>query len=122
MDRVSDTDAETGTGDKENQKDIDFDSLWNAYPAKRRANRAKCRETFESVEAQISDLLAALDRQKDSEDWTKEGGKYIPGLYKWLTESRWETAPEPAGYFPGPSELEAIRDLKALRDSIANEN
>lgn len=117
MDRVSDTGAETEVGDKEKQKEIDFDSLWNAYPAKRRVNRAKCREAFDAVVVPASELLDALSRQIASADWTKEGGKYIPGLYKWLTESRWETAPEAVGFTPGQEELEAVRELKALRDA-----
>ena len=106
MDRVSSAEAEAEA--ESTQTDRDFELLWNSYPAKRRANRKGCRALFESVTVPINDLLGALERQKTSEEWHDQDGKYIPGLYKWLEESRWEAAPEVAGFTLGERELKAI--------------
>ena len=42
-------------------------------------------------------MLDVLARQKRSEDWHKESGRYIPGPEKWLRERCWEDVPPP-GY------------------------
>jgi hypothetical protein len=38
-------------------------------------------------------MLSTLDRQKQSPDWGKEGGRYVPGIRKWLEDRHWERVP-----------------------------
>jgi hypothetical protein len=38
-------------------------------------------------------MLSALDCQKQSPDWLKEEGRYVPGIKKWLEDRYWERVP-----------------------------
>lgn len=40
-------------------------------------------------------MAAALERQKRSRDWTKEGGQFVPYPATWLNQRRWEDEDEP---------------------------
>ena len=35
-------------------------------------------------------MLKAIEKQKGSEQWTKDNGQYIPHPSTWLNQSRWE--------------------------------
>ena len=35
-------------------------------------------------------MIAAIEAQKASEQWTREGGRYIPNPATWLNGGRWE--------------------------------
>ncbi len=41
-----------------------------------------------------ADLLAALERQKQSAQWRRDGGRYIPNPATWLNQGRWDDEPE----------------------------
>jgi len=41
-------------------------------------------------EALLARMLKALDWQKRSQDWRKDGGQYIPYPATWLNGERWE--------------------------------
>lgn len=76
-----------------------FDRFWAAYPLK--VGKKKARDAFAKVKVSVDVLLAALERQKKTEAWTKDGGKYIPHPTTWLNGERWEdevkAAPPPGG-------------------------
>lgn len=46
-------------------------------------------KAFAKVTAPLEVLLSAIAKQKTSEGWTKEGGKYIPMPASWLNAERW---------------------------------
>lgn len=74
-----------------------FESFWSLYP--RKANREAALKAWESIspdEALTQQILTAVKRQKQSDQWTDDGGKFIPYPAKWLTERRWEDEPEQA--------------------------
>ena len=68
----------------------EFEAFWNAYPKQKAKTEA--REAFAKVDVPLQTLLDALEIQKKSHDWTKEGGQYIPYPAKWLNKRRWEDA------------------------------
>ena len=47
-------------------------------------------------ELAFSDVLAALERQKCSDRWQRDGGQYIPDPTTWLNGRRWEDELFPA--------------------------
>ena len=47
-------------------------------------------KAFKKVKVPVSVLLDAIEKQKKSEDWKKEGGKFIPYPTTWLNGKRWE--------------------------------
>lgn len=86
-----------------NAQDDAFDRFWAAYP--RKVDKKKARAAFGRVKAPVEILLAALERQKQTEAWTKEGGRFVPHPTTWLNGERWEDemgqnappAPDPGG-------------------------
>lgn len=81
---------------------LGFSEFWLAYPkkkAKRDAEAAWQKLTKEDKLPTLQVLLQALEAQKRSVDWTKDGGQYIPYPATWLNSGRWEddvSAPAPA--------------------------
>lgn len=71
--------------------DADFASFWQQYPNKKaKAGAQKAWEKIRPEGEVLTALMAALERQKASEEWRKEGGRYIPYPASWLNGRRWE--------------------------------
>ena len=69
-----------------------FTQLWLAYPSSRRTYRDEAIVLFQkaiSEGATVDAMLAALEADKGSYTWTKDGGRYIPGIVKWLQRETW---------------------------------
>lgn len=101
----------TGAGVRER-----FARFWKAYPKKRSKGQAE-RVFFriDPDEQLLAIMIATIERATTSEDWLKEGGKYIPYPASWLGARGWEdeiAAPPLAG---AVSEVTA-RNLRTLRD------
>lgn len=65
-----------------------FDVFWEAYP--RKVGKGDARKAFSKVKADLKTLLSAVDRQKNSVQWQRDGGRYIPNPATWLNQGRWE--------------------------------
>ena len=98
------TDTDTNT-DTETDKDINvlrareakktlmnrFERVWAAYP--RKVAKPQALKAFEKVkpdEDLLAAMLEALERWKASDQWTRDGGQYIPHPATWLNQRRWE--------------------------------
>ena len=68
--------------------DGDFDAFWKAYPKK--VGKADAKKAFGKVKTPVSQLLEAIEQQKKSDQWTREGGRYIPNPATWLNQGRWD--------------------------------
>lgn len=80
-----------------------FAAFWSAYP--RKTARPKAAESFARIapdDATFAAMLAAIDRQRRSPDWCKDGGRFIPHPSTWLNQRRWEDQPPEIGK-PSPS-------------------
>lgn len=83
-----------GTVNKRNINFPMFDSFWSAYPRKVAKQAAlKAFKKLNPDEALLADMLAALDWQRTSDDWQRDGGKFIPYPATWLNGHRWEDDP-----------------------------
>lgn len=80
------SDATSGTAEH-------FDLFWNAYPSKRRVDKQTCIKKWKSLNLDSIHLVVvdALETIKKSEDWTKDGGRYIPMSTTFINQRRWET-------------------------------
>ena len=70
----------------------DFHRLWLAYPADRRYHREEAAHLFHEAilhGATLEAIMDALEADKRSEAWLTDGGKYIPGIVKWLQKETW---------------------------------
>lgn len=72
----------------------EFSQFWTAYP--RKEAKAKALEAWNKNTPPIEEVLAALKWQTKKDDWTKEGGKYIPMPATYLNARRWtDERPKP---------------------------
>lgn len=65
--------------------------FWPAYP--RRVAKQAALKAWKKINPStglVDQMLAALDQQKRSADWQKDGGKFIPHPATWLNQGRWE--------------------------------
>ena len=69
-------------------RDTAFDTFWVAYP--RKVGKDAARKAFAKVEVPVETLVAALERQRCSTQWTEEGGRFIPNPSTWLNQGRCE--------------------------------
>lgn len=92
--------------DKEIDKDIDnppynppteFDEFWAAYPKK--VGKADARKAFAKAikTVDLDTMLNAISVQKESDQWSRDNGKYIPNPSTWLNQGRWDDELAPKG-------------------------
>lgn len=68
-----------------------FKEFYAAYP--RKEARSKAAQAFAKVTVQLQVLLDAIALHGKSEQWTKDGGQFIPLPATWLNGKRWEDQP-----------------------------
>lgn len=76
---------------KTKSKASGFDEFWAVYPNKR--DKSKARELWQKLapnEALKKQIIAAVKQQAKSEEWTKDGGQFVPYPSTWLRRKRWE--------------------------------
>ena len=74
----------------EKQVSKNFELFWSAYPNKKSKKEAEVKfkridfkkHTFESI-------MSSLEKQKQSQDWIKNGGQYVPMPTTWINQERW---------------------------------
>jgi len=73
------------------KEDASFDAFWSAYPKKKAKDDALKAFSKRKPDAELlSRMLSAIKAQSASEDWLKDGGKFIPYPATWLNDARWE--------------------------------
>jgi hypothetical protein len=68
--------------------------LWESYPAHRRGNQRPIPTEFLTLNPDkllLNQILAGMDRQKESDSWKEKDGKYVPGIKNWLSRREWES-------------------------------
>ena len=97
----------------------DFEKFWSAYPRKA-GNKQKAFEAFKKAGVSLEILLDAIENQKQSSQWSKDNGQFIPHPTTWLNGKRWEDQlpadsriPKGASGILGDAEMEAIQRVLA---------
>lgn len=99
-----------------------FDRFWAAYPKK--VGKQAALSAYKKVKVPVDTLIAAVEAQKASAQWTKDNGQYIPNPATWLNQGRWEDVLEApvvqqaAGFTPGTAEMGALANLARLREQM----
>ena len=75
--------------DKDKEKETGFDRFWAAYPRKTGKKAAEKAWLRAKDKPELKVLLATVEAQKASEQWTKDGGQYVPNPATWLNQGRW---------------------------------
>jgi hypothetical protein len=67
-----------------------FSEFWDRFPKKvaRVAAEKAWRKLGPDADL-IKTIMAAVDEQKRSDAWTKDGGRYVPNAATWLNGQRW---------------------------------
>ena len=103
----------------------EFERLWEAYPEGRRGRKEEAFEAFvmaRELAAKDGVIQERLELWKQSEQWNKAGGQYIPAMKNWLLRATWQETPvkmeipQGASGVLGPAELEAIQRVLAMPD------
>ncbi len=92
-----------------------FAEFWKAYPKK--VGKASCLKAWKKIKptAELHEhIMAALENQKRSEQWQREGGRFIPNPLTWLNQGRWDDEPaEVAAQSGGTGTLATLRRMYA---------
>lgn len=68
-----------------------FDSFWKAYPKKVGKQEAlKAWGKLKVDESLLETILQALEIQRNTELWRRDGGKFVKDPVRWLNGRRWE--------------------------------
>lgn len=70
--------------------DVRFEKFWQSFPSK--VGKDAARKAFDKRkpdDALLAQMLSAIDAQRKSPKWLKDGGQFIPNPATWLTQGRW---------------------------------
>ena len=87
----SESKSESNPNDRRAALTAAFDTFWAAYP--RHMGKKAAQKAFEKIapdEGLLNTMLKALALWKTSQQWTKDGGQFIPHPATWLNGRRWE--------------------------------
>ena len=73
-----------------------FEEFWKSYPKKK--NQRQARKEYERLNPSMEkhrEIMDSLEKQKKSNEWKIENGRYIPFPARWLSDRRWEDIIEP---------------------------
>ena len=74
-----------------------FELFWTAYPKKvGRAVALKAWKRVRPADELHEKILRAVSVQKDSDQWRRENGRFIPNPATWLNQGRWDDETEAA--------------------------
>ena len=71
--------------------DNGFDLFWNTYP--RKVGKGKAEEAWIKNKPNVEDVLKTLSWQKQSKQWFKDNGTYIPNPTTYINQKRWLDEP-----------------------------
>jgi hypothetical protein len=114
-----DTDTDTNTDTDLNSlsslssSESEFEQFWACYPVK--VGKKDAKKAWRKAEdlPPLFDILKAIDNAKNSHQWLKENGQFIPNPSTWLNQGRWADEPTKKPI----STLEAFLDRKDHDDT-----
>ena len=79
-----------GKGKEDIYNASNFDTFWISYPKKIAKPAAEKAWNKAKVNGEYSSLMEALAKQKESDQWKSDSGKFIPNPATWINQRRWE--------------------------------
>lgn len=74
-----------------------FEDFWKAYP--RKVKKQDARKAWERINPSpelLAKIKSAIESHRESDQWTRDDGKYIPHPTTWLNQARWDDVLESA--------------------------
>jgi hypothetical protein len=91
-----------------------FERFWAGYPRKVGKGAArKAWNKLKPVNGLCETICQQVEKAKQTEQWTKEAGKFIPNPATWLNQARWEDTYEPANTTQSTHSGFAQKDYRA---------
>ena len=100
-----------------------FREIWTEYPEERRGGMQMAMDAFRRTIGSESDLEEAIGNLrlwKQSEQWNKDAGQYVPYLDNWLNKGIWNMKPRKLVTGTGPRELDED-EIAAIRRMMAED-
>ena len=100
-----------------------FDRFWRAYPKKRKkADAEKAWEQLNPHIGLVAIMLNKIDEFKQSKEWQKEDGQFVPYPATWLRSKGWESElevekPKETKYSNAPT-AEEMKHLESVLNKI----
>lgn len=89
----------------QSERDIQFESFWSVYP--RKVGKVAAKKAFAKIPKSVwPKLVPAVEVQKQSYQWSRDGGQYIPYPATWLTQGRWDDEVDQAR--PSPANKKVV--------------
>lgn len=83
--------AETVEAESVPEYELLFAEFWKAYPNKKAKQAAvKAWKRLKPDRALFDVIMQALEAAKCSDQWSRDGGRYIPHPASWINGQRWE--------------------------------
>lgn len=70
-----------------NVLDDGFEEFWQAYPKK--VGKEAARKSWSKSKLNVDQVLKSLEWQKESDQWQKSDGQFIPNPATYLNQGRW---------------------------------
>ena len=87
------TEKRNKSENKKTMQKNQFDTFWEAYP--RKVGKQRAKQVFLKLEQdKFAAIMKALQDQKDTTQWQRNGGQFIPHPTTWINQGRWEDDPE----------------------------
>ena len=88
-----------------------FEQFWTVYPRKVGKEAAwAVWERITPTEALTAQMIAAVEQQRTSPQWLKDGGQFIPHPRTWLSQGRWQDEPDQQPYLSART-VDVLRGL-----------
>ncbi len=68
-----------------------FDEFWIAYPKK--VGKGAAERAWRKVDPDLNAVLSTLSWQRNSHQWTRDHGQFVPNPETYLNQRRWEDSP-----------------------------
>lgn len=107
--------------DPEDIPSLEFEQFFDAYP--KQVDKAKAWNAWRKlgrVKPGLASLQAAIVEQSQSDQWTRDHGRYIPSPAKWLAERKWLDKLSPAPTSPAAGQT-SDADWKRYAGSCVKE-
>lgn len=112
------------------EEEAAFAEFWNIYPRRDYKNAARRAwgnlfGTLPPKPETLAAILAAVRRDRASDQWREDGGRYIPNAAKWLENRPWEARndalppPSPKSNVPAAPDYAADEKEREKRDLAA---
>lgn len=74
----------------QNEPSLEWEKFWNAYPRKEKKKEAWVAfERLKCGSGMFETIMDKLEEFKQSDQWSREGGRYIPLASSWINGERW---------------------------------